>query len=127
MGISGKGAVIYETIYNNRTNYTEPEKYADRRRRVYTFPPVQDPEEEAVELKIFSKINEKYTSVAKSRDGSTELIFDKENIPFDKALNSSTGGKETYEDTIWLTLSDTYGNVVYYFLKVIFIPPVIIP
>ena len=39
-------------------------------------------------------------------------------------MNSSSGGKETYEETIWVSLGDSYGNVVYFFLKAIFISPV---
>jgi hypothetical protein len=47
-GISGYGEIIYETIYNNRTNYTQPQYYPDRRHKVYTFPQVEDPEGESV-------------------------------------------------------------------------------
>ena len=93
---------------------------------MYTFPPVEDPEDEKVELKIITKLDERYTTFRKTADGSTQLIFDKENIPFDKALNKSTGGKETFEETIWLTLEDSYGNVVYFFLRAIFIPPAVL-
>ena len=117
--------MIYETIYDNRNNYSEPERYPDRRYKVYTFPPVQDPEDEKVELKILSDLDESYISVSKSSDGSTQLVFDKENTPFDRSLNSTTGGKETYKETVWLSLEDSYGNVVYFFLRAIFIPPVV--
>ena len=39
-GKKGKGAVIYEPIYTNRNNYSEPQKYSDRRSFVFTFPAV---------------------------------------------------------------------------------------
>ena len=61
-GLRGYGAIIYEPIYNNRTNYTEPKYYPDRRYKVYTFPPVQDPEEDSVEMKIISTLNESTTT-----------------------------------------------------------------
>jgi len=61
--------VIYETIYNNRNNYSEPVRYPDRRHRVFTFPDVQDPEDEKVELKIVSELDEKYISIGKNSKG----------------------------------------------------------
>ena len=39
-GNKGKGAVINEPIYTNRNNYSEPQKYPDRRSFVVTFPAV---------------------------------------------------------------------------------------
>jgi hypothetical protein len=71
VGISGLGAIIYETTYNNRTNYTQPNYYPDRRYRVYTFPSTQDPEEEIVELKLNSTLNESTTTVRLDDDGKT--------------------------------------------------------
>ena len=98
--LKGSNPVIYP-IYNNRTHYTEPDRYPDRRFKVYNYPPVQDPEDEPVELKILSVLNETQTFIKKSDDGKTQLIFDRLNIPFDTALNKSSGGRETYEETIW--------------------------
>jgi len=68
-GYSGKGAVIYETIYDNRNNYSEPVRYPDRKHKVFTFPAVQDPEDEKVELKIVSELDEKYIRIGKSSNG----------------------------------------------------------
>jgi hypothetical protein len=69
--MSGKGAIVYETIYNNRFNYTKPKLYPDRRQFVFTFPPVQVPENEKVELKVISKVNETQTQIRINKNGLT--------------------------------------------------------
>jgi len=121
--LSGKGAVIYESIYNNRTNYDEPEKYPDSKKKVFTFPPLQDPEDEGVELKIISEVDNMNTFIRKNDDGTASIIFDKSKIPFDDELYKSSGCKETFEKTIWVSLTDSDGNVEYFFLKVVFNSP----
>jgi len=63
------------------------------------------------------------TVIRKNDDGTISIIFDKSKIPFDDALYKSSGCKETFEKVIWLSLTDTYGNVEYYFLKVVFNSP----
>jgi len=60
------------------------------------------------------------TFIRKNDDGTTSIIFDKSKIPFDGALYDSSGYKVTFEKVIWLSLTDTYGNVEYFFLKVVF-------
>jgi hypothetical protein len=47
-GLTGKGAVVYESIFNN----------PDNRYFSFTFPAVQDSEDEKVELKVISTLNE---------------------------------------------------------------------
>jgi len=82
--------VIYETIYNDRANYNDPDKYPDGRRKVFTFPPLQDPEDDEFEFKIISGVDDTNTIVRKNDDGTTSIIFDKMNIPFDDELYKSS-------------------------------------
>ena len=121
---NGFQADYYEEIYNNRTHYESPVEFTDRRYFVYTLPSFTDPEEDVVTMSLKNSIDETFMKVEKNDKGAfSRIVFDKLMIPFDKSLNESSDGKETFKQSTDITLTDYFNNSNVYTLTINFMPP----
>jgi hypothetical protein len=77
-------ADFYEPIYNNRTNYTSPEEFKNKRKFVYEFPSYTNPKDDKVKLTFVNQdwFDETFMTVEYNELGfPTRIIFDKSKMP----------------------------------------------